>query len=78
MNKLLMNLTMLMRELWMAEGILKNQKGVHMVIKGSYSKKNNFENTKQKGKFRKGVRRARKSASTSFMKRNATRSVLNS
>ena len=54
-----MNLTMLMRELWMAEEILKNQKGVHMVIKGSYSKKNNFENTKQKGKFKKGRKKSK-------------------
>ena len=62
MNKLLMNLPMLMRELWMAEGILKNQKGVHMVIKGSSSKKNNknnFENTKQTGKFKKGHKKSK-------------------
>ena len=51
MNKLLMNLTYLMRELQMAKEIFKDQKGVHMTIKGSSDssrkkkKKNNYGKT---------------------------------
>ena len=37
MNKMVMSLIELMRELQMVEGILKDQKGIHMVVKGSSS-----------------------------------------
>ena len=35
MKRLLMNLSKLIRKLQMAEGILKDQKGVHVIIKDS-------------------------------------------
>ena len=53
MNKMVMNLSKLMRELQMAEGILEYQKGIHMEMKGSLSsfiqkKKNTMTSTKKK------------------------------
>ena len=53
MNKMVMNLSKLMRELQMAEGILEYQKGIHMEMKGSLSsfiqkKKNTMKSTKKK------------------------------
>ena len=53
MNKMVMSLPKLMRELPMAEGILKYQKGIHMEMKGSLSsfiqkKKNTMKSTKKK------------------------------
>ena len=52
MNKLMMSLLDLVRELLMAEGILKDPTSIHMTIKGSSisfnkEKRNNFKNTKQ-------------------------------
>ena len=38
MNKMVMSLTKLMRKLYMDERILKDQKGIHMAIKGSLAK----------------------------------------
>ena len=35
MNKMVMSLTKLMRKLQTIEGILKDQKGVYMIVKGS-------------------------------------------
>ena len=56
MNKMVMNLPELMRELQIAEGILKDQKGIHMGVKhssgSSNQKKNTTKSTKQKGKFK--------------------------
>ena len=57
MNKMVMNLPELMRELQIAEGILKDQKGIHMGVKHSsgssnQKKKNTMKSTKQKGKFK--------------------------
>ena len=57
MNKMVMNLSKLMRELQMAEGILEYQKGIHMEMKGSLSsfiqkKKNTMKSTKKKKKFK--------------------------
>ena len=65
MNKMVMRLTELMRELQMVEGILKDQKGIHMVVKGfssssSQKNKNTIESTKWKRKF-KGKREKKKS-----------------
>ena len=65
MNKMVMNLLELMRELQMVEGILKDQKGIHMAMKCSSSsssqkKKNTMKSTKQKEKF-KGKGRKKKS-----------------
>lgn len=59
MNKTLMNLPKLIRELQIIKRILKDQRGAHMTVKDSSSssdkrkKKNNFKNTKQ-GKFKVG------------------------
>lgn len=57
MNKTLMNLPKLIRELQIIKRILKDQRGAHMIVKDSSSdkrkKKNNFKNTKQ-GKFKVG------------------------
>ena len=56
MNKMAMRLTELMRELFMAEGILKDWRGIHMIVNSSKSfsqkKKNIIEFSKQKRKFR--------------------------
>ena len=53
MNKLVMSLPKLMKELQMTEGILKDPKGVHIAIKDSSSsfcnkKKNSFKKSKQR------------------------------
>ena len=66
MNKMVMSLPKLMRELPMAEGILKYQKGIHMEMKGSLSsfiqkKKNTMKSTKKK-RF-KGKEKKKKSKS---------------
>ena len=66
MNKMVMNLSKLMRELQMAEGILEYQKGIHMEMKGSLSsfiqkKKNTMKSTKKK-RF-KGKEKKKKSKS---------------
>ena len=55
MNKMVMRLIELIRELLMVERILKEEKAIHMVVKGSSSfssqkKKNTIESTKHKGK----------------------------
>ena len=55
MNKMVMRLIELIRELLMVERILKEEKAIHMVVKGSSSfssqkKKNAIESTKHKGK----------------------------
>ena len=65
MNKMVMSLLELMRELQMVEGILKDQKGIHMGVKHSsgssnQKKKNTMKSTKQKGKF-KGKEKKKKS-----------------
>ena len=63
-NKMMMGLPELMRELQTIEGIIKDQKGIYMAVKcssGSFSqKKNTIKSTKQKGKF-KGKRKKKKS-----------------
>ena len=66
MNKMVMNLSKLMRELQMAEGILEYQKGIHMEMKGSLSsfiqkKKNTMTSTKKKKKRFKGKEKKKKS-----------------
>ena len=73
MNKMVMSLIELMRELQMVEGILKDQKGIHMVVKGSSSSssqknKNTIESTKQKGKFKgKGKKKKSKGQDKCFL-----------
>ena len=57
MNKLVISLTELMRELQTIEGILKDQRGIHMTVKGSSTsscqkKKNTLMTTKQKRNFK--------------------------
>ena len=51
-----MSLTKLMRELFMVEGVLKDRRGIHVIVNSSNSfsqKKNNIiEFTKQKRKFK--------------------------
>ena len=61
MNKLMMSLPELMKELYMVEGILKDSKGVHMAMKDSSGsscikkRKKFFKKSKQgKNKTRKG------------------------
>ena len=51
-----------MRELQTTEGILKDQRDVHIVVKGSSNasskkKKNNFGNTKSKSQFKSGSKK---------------------
>ena len=51
MNKLVMSLPKLMKELQMIEGILKDPKGIHIAIKDSsssfYNKKKNYFQTEK-------------------------------
>ena len=54
---MVMSLIKLMRKLQMIEGILKDQRGIHMEMKGSlvsssHKKKNTIQSIKQKGKFK--------------------------
>ena len=73
MNKMVMSLIELIRELQTIEGILKKQRDIHMVVKGSlgssnYKKKNTIETLSKKRILReKGRRRARDRASVSFV-----------
>ena len=65
MNKIVTSLTKLMSKLQMAKGILRDQKDIHMIVKGflgssSQKKKNTIEFAKQKRKF-KGKRKKKKS-----------------
>ena len=65
MNKMVMNLTELRRELQTTEGILKDQRGIHIMVKGSLGfssqkKKNISETIKQKERF-KGKEKRKKS-----------------
>ena len=65
MNKMVMNLTELRRELQTTEGILKDQRGIHIMVKGSLGfssqkKKNISETIKQKERF-KGREKRKKS-----------------
>ncbi|RVW71489.1 hypothetical protein CK203_061009 [Vitis vinifera] len=64
MNKMVMSLPELIRELQAVEGILKDQKDIHMSVKhsscySSQKKKKSTKSTKQKGKF-KGNRKKKK------------------
>ena len=64
MNKMVMSLPELIRELQAVEGILKDQKDIHMSVKHSscyfsQKKKKSTKSTKQKGKF-KGNRKKKK------------------
>lgn len=64
----MISLPELMKELQMAEGILKNSRGVHMAVKDSSGFSHNKKNT-----FKKSEEGTRERASVSFVTRRATR-----
>ena len=72
-----MSLPTVMRKLQRTEGILKNKKGIHMIIKSSSSSstrknKNNFKNTKY-GKSKAWKCKSEGKTSVFFMARRVTK-----
>ena len=70
MNKMVLSLTELIRELQTTKGILKDQRDLHMVVNGSLSsssqkKKNTIETTKHKRKFKDKRKKKKKKKSKS-------------
>lgn len=67
----MLNLSKLMRELQMVEGIFKDHKGAHKVVKGSscfFKMKKKKGNTKH-GKSKDGMKRVKESICVSFVAR---------